>query len=326
MLEKINQKLKNKKRKSFKYIFKKYRLYFIASFIVFFIFIIYLLFKPVLFKSWLNYPLDLRAEIAFEYFKESFNDDCFSTCLLEREKMAHIIIKAWQENEDIWQKKIFQYLFESNNTQEKRALINMSLYIYNNNEVPLFLENIIYDKRISYQTRHHIIRAYESSFYDNNELYLHLISQALNQEIEMAKRQSALLSTRAWNNKENIDLSFIILKSHEDYEIKKTAIDLINSWSTSDIKISQDELLLISDLISNEDYYDDLRVELIWLLSEYYSLYPEIVSDSLRLVYNNENLDNISRGFSAQALNFLNADNLKIPDISQEEWNTYYNY
>ncbi len=92
MLEKISQKLKNKKKKTLKDYFKKYKLYiyiFLASLLVFLIFI---LFKPIMFKSWLEYPLDLRAEIAFEYFKESFNEDCLGVCLEERQGLGKIII------------------------------------------------------------------------------------------------------------------------------------------------------------------------------------------------------------------------------------------
>lgn len=324
MLEEITKKIKTRKKKSLTYFLRKYKLYFIFFLITLSLFLLFLVFRPVLFKSWLDYPLELKAEIAFKYYQTSFDDKCFGICLEEREKMGKIIILAWQKDPNYWEEKIFSYLINSKNTDEKKALVNLSLRVYQNKNIPLTLKKIAYSHNFSYQIRHHIIKAYNQYFITDNDLYLNLISEVLDSDLNIKQRQSALLATRVWRSENNYQFSLYILASQEGKALKESALDLINSWSGREMQIKEDDILLIRQLASDENFFNELRVRLVWLLSEYYYLYADLVIESLEMIYNNENLDNISRGFSAKALNQLKAKNLKIPKISQSEWDAYY--
>jgi hypothetical protein len=324
MLEEITKKIKKKKKRSFRHYFRKYKLYFIFFFIGLFLFIFFIIFRPVLFKSWLNYPLDLKAEIAFDYYKTSFKDKCLGTCLKEREMLAKIISLAWQKRTDYWQEKIFSHLINSQNIDEQKALVNLSLEVYQKNDIPISLKNIVFSHNFSYEIRHHIIKAYDKYFLSDNDLYLSLISEALDSHIELKQRQSALLATKVWQNKDNYQLSLNILASQESIALKESALDLINSWSIREIILNEEDILLITQLANDESLLTELRVRLVWLLSEYSFLYSNLVIESLEEIYNNKNLDKISRGFSAKALNHLGVKNLEIPEISQSEWDAYY--
>ncbi len=322
MLEKIYSKFK--KKKNYQDYIRKYKIYiylFIASLVIICIFS---LLKPVLFKSWLKYPLQLRAEIAFDYFVESFNEECFGVCLKERQNLGMIIIKAWQEDISYWQEKIFKYFNTIDNYQLKKSIVSLSLAVYESNNIPNELRSIVYDNNYSYQIRHYIISAYNLSFIDDNNLYLDLISKVFDTSLTTDKRQSALLATRGFVNNNNLQIPFHILTSNEGRDLKKTALELINSWSKSELILSKEDISLINQLINDNSLSSDLEVKLIWLLSEYYYIYPDLINDYLQIIYNNESLKNISRGFSAKALNYINGDNLEIPDISQDEWERYY--
>ncbi len=324
MLERIVQRLTAKKKKSFKDYFKQYKLPLFLFLLSLFLFLIFLAFRPVLFKTWLNYPLELKAEIAFDYYIESFNESCLGTCLEERQILGKIIVLAWHENTKYWEEKIFSYLLISNNLEEKKALVSLSLNIYSRDDIPLILKNIVYSESFSFEIRHYIILAYNPSFITDKDLYLYLIAKALNNDLLIKERQSALLATRGWKSEGNFQIFLQILASQEENVLKESVIDLINSWSIRDISLKEEDVLFISQLASDESFSSNLRPKLIWLLSEYYYLFPDIITNALENIYNNNSLDNISRGFSAKALNYLNAEDLEIPEISQNEWDIYY--
>lgn len=318
------EKLQRKKKKNFFYYFKKYRLYLLIFSILSFFLVVFLLLRPVIFKSWLDYPLELKAEIAYDYYLESFNQPCFSACLNERLKLSKIVVKAWENDKNYWDKKITDSIKLSNNLEKKKALVDLSLNIYSQNYILADLRNIISDINYSYQIRHYIVKNYHLSFQSDNDLYLNLLAQVIDTSLSLEKRRSALLAVYPWPSRDSLNFCLHILDSHKEEKLKKTALELINSWNKEAVTFKEEDIEFLSNLVLSVNLSKSLSVEIVWLISEYYYQFPSLVESSLLSIYQKKDLDNISQAFSAKALNQLTSSNLEIPEISQKEWDNYY--
>ncbi len=325
MLKSLREKLNKRNKKSFKVYFKKYRLYFVISMVIIFLSSLFLLLKPIMVSSWLKYPLELKAEIAFDYFTNSFKAPCRSSCLTQRQEMRSILEKAWRNDKNYWDDKVISYLKASNNLNEKKALIDLSLNVYDTSNIPLALKAIISSENYSYEISNYIIRSYDQSFVSDNDLYFNLISQVISEDLSLKQRQSALLATYPFSRRENLLFCLSILNSSESLTLKETALELINSWSRDKVLMKEVDIEILASIALEKKLSSKLRSKIIWLISDYYNLYRERVIFSLTEIYEHENLDNISRAFAGKAINKLNASNLEIPFVSSKDWDEYYN-
>ncbi len=323
MLEKIKQKLEKKRKKDFKFYFKKYRFYLLGFLVFTCLFSIFLLLKPIMVSSWMEYPLDLRGKIAFNYYIDSYSSPCRSNCLTDRKQMSEIIVKAWLENKSYWDGYIFGYLKNIDDIEIKKALVDLSRQVYVN-EIPVNLEQIVYSQNYSYDLRHYIIKKYSHQFSSDNDLNLKLVNQVISNDLSSEQRLSAMQALYAWPSRDNFLFSLSILDSQESLVLKETALDLINAWPKNNINLKESDLEFLSELSLREDLDKNLRVKIVWLITDYYNLYAKKVLESLNSIYEKESIDNISRGFSAEAINYLSDKNLELPSISEKEWQNYY--
>ena len=87
--------------------------------------------------------------------------------------------------------------------------------------------------------------------------------------------------------------------------------------------MEQLELIKKIALASETDAH--LRQDLIFLLGDYYLVYPTESLEIWQAVYDDSTLDSISRAFCADNLNHLASKKLSVPVVSATDWDNYYN-
>jgi hypothetical protein len=304
--------------------FKKHRKYLIATSIVVFLLFIFFLFKPVIGRSWLEYPLPLRGEIAWSYWQESFASECYGACLQERAMMEEIIIRAWVNDLNYWNKIIYQYFQNNNNNESKKSLVDLSLQVFKDNKVPDIWINLVYNNQIDDDLKHYIIARFPLYFSADKDLFIVLAKKVINQSLTIEERVSSLKALSSWFNRETLDFCLNVIFLAKENILKIEAIQIINTWPIENIPITENDLDNLANLALKTDLGLELRPRLVWLLTDYYSFFPEKISFYLEEIYLNEELDVFSRGFSADSLNRLAGFNLDLPETSQADWDLYY--
>ncbi len=305
---------------------RKYRYYFIgAGFFLFFCFL-FLLFKPIIGKTWLEYPLSLRAEIAWSKWQISWQDDCYGQCLIERAALSQIVLKAWDDNQVYWDRQVFKYFKNSDCLDGQTALIDMSLSVYSPSQVPIIWQSVVYGENFSNQLRYFIISRFAPSFSDDQLLFIRLASIVADQSLNIDDRRQALRPIFAWLNPTSLDFCLNILSSDEGPVLKTEALKILSAWPVRQTPLLEMDLDRLANLALDENLGLELRPRLVWLLADYYQLYPDAVIAYLELIYNNQALDVFSRGFAADSLNQLADFNLTLPSTSQADWEVYYSF
>ena len=111
-----------------------------------------------------------------------------------------------------------------------------------------------------------------------------------------------------------------IINSEASLELRLAAALKISSYPEKSLAFKVKDLEILREAIFNAKTPSYLRQSLVLLLGDYRRYFPE-ASDLLlaEIEKTNFRTDNISRAFAADFIG------LPIPEISQEEWNDYYN-
>lgn len=114
-----------------------------------------------------------------------------------------------------------------------------------------------------------------------------------------------------------------------DVRLRTAAVRALSSDSAA--QLSRGQAVAIGELASREDSPERLRPYLVMLLGDYYHLYPEECSNSLRSVYSSRESGNISRALAADLLNRYEPEGGPDggrwiePEVPAAEWEEYYN-
>lgn len=323
--EETLNKLKGKQKKnSIGFLVKKYRYYLVSTLTILFFLFIFLLFRPILGKNWLEYPLSLRAEIAWSAWQISWQEECHSQCLRDRAAMTKIIAEDWRSNRFKWDRIILNNFKKSDDLRIQMALIDLSRLVYEASQAPLIWQEIVYDSNYSINTRSFIISRFSPSFSSDEQLFINLSSQVLNNDLSLEQRKLALESLIAWPNRSSLDLCFYLLNNQVDLVLKVEALKLLSSWPARLNFLTEGDIEQLADIVLAKSCPLEIGPRLVWLLSDYYPFFPEIITGHLLAVYNNEDLDVFRRGFAADSLNILANFDLKLPNISQLDLENYY--
>jgi hypothetical protein len=125
------------------------------------------------------------------------------------------------------------------------------------------------------------------------------------------------------------EIAFLFLDSEEKIEIKLAAIRALSNYPDKQGTFSAAQLALIRGLALDSATDQRLRQPLVLLLSDYYPLFPEETRELLKVIYDSQNaVDEISQAFAADLYNrFKTGDEeeLILPEISEAQWEEYYN-
>jgi len=122
------------------------------------------------------------------------------------------------------------------------------------------------------------------------------------------------------------DFLFSLLAGERPLALKRELVRALSSYPAKEKLFQSDQLAQLEEIIFSVESDALYRSELIRLLSDYYWLFPEPTGRLLEECYNPANgLDNISRLYAADILNSFRLETLIEPEVSEAEWEKYFN-
>lgn len=123
-----------------------------------------------------------------------------------------------------------------------------------------------------------------------------------------------------------LDYYFTLLAGPEAIELKLAAASAISNFPDKDAAFTKSQIEAVKKIILDPAADRRLRQSLVLLLGDYYPLFPGEVVPVLQAVYQDETSgDDISRAFAGDILNRRGGTELALPQISDAQWDEYYN-
>jgi len=120
-----------------------------------------------------------------------------------------------------------------------------------------------------------------------------------------------------------IDYYFSILESTETEVLKRSALQALSNLSDKNI-FTVKEIQRLKNLILSAQDSLNFRVDLIFLLSDFFTFFPEETRSALTAVYELTTED-IVKVFTAETLNNLGFMEFVAPEASPQDWQRYFN-
>lgn len=242
-----------------------------------------------------------RTELVLAELKNSWQQEkiCHEECAKgRREKMAELIEGLRSEPGSRASKLLQAYFLEENGDRSFRAqLLQIILAVNGPSNPPEYVSRYLESPNGDLRIKAEII----SSF----------------------RPDSLLHSTAAASP---LDYYFTLLAGPEAIELKLAAVNAISNFSGKGEAFIASQVEIIKQIVLDPTTDHRLRQSLVLLLGDYYPLFPGEVSPVLQAVYQNEaSGDDISRAFASDILNRRGGTELALPEISDAQWDQYYN-
>jgi len=235
-----------------------------------------------------------ESRVAFLALKNSFKNSypCHESCLINRNKLRTQVVNNWNEDVKIrgdWLKYWENSILKKDYNLQKELLI-IATQVYKNDYFDqLLVDNLLNDK-IDEMTKVNIINPYLIFFNDVN------------------------LSTY-----------YFSLISNSGENLQSAAIRALSSLSDKKRALKVEGLFVIRDLLLNEKISSNIKLDLIFLLFDYEVIFPEKVNDIFSDIY--ESSDNVAiKYITADHLIKLGRSGISLPEITREEWDSYFSY
>ncbi len=272
-----------------------------------------------------------RSVIALGALEESYRQEkiCHEECSAWRQTQENLIIADLKSDSGKKKKKLAERILsywqsEAGDLEFKKELVRIVFLAYGKENPPEYLSDYLVDSRAEQS----LVREIISRFNIKKTNQLNLKSALLNKIKNAASSQEkteALKTLGELKDDQEIDNYFFVLISGGSLELRREAIKNIGAVRDKKSFFTIPQLAAISDLILEPETELALRQELVFLLGDYYLVFPIETEKVWRSVYEKKELDDISRAFSADSLNHLAGANLALPEISPDEWENYYN-
>lgn len=267
------------------------------------------------------------SEIALFELKKSFSEEkiCHEDCNFWRESREEIVVNDLKNKSPRLNKLVLKY-WENPDLELnfKRELVKLNSQAYGKESAPDFLKNYINENNFNSDLAQDII-----SWFDLDISDLEILAVNLNNKYSLAtsslEKINILKTFAEIGNDANIDNYLFLLDSLEALEVKREVVKNLSMVREKNIYFSLSQLETIRSIILNIETDNSLRRDLVLLISDYYLIFPEESAALWLEVYNSENLDSISRLFSADNLNHLLKTNLVLPEVNPGDWDLYYN-
>ncbi len=203
---------------------------------------------------------------------------------------------------------------------EDRKCLNLALN--NKSKIEKEMENYIYNENVQVDFRVFLIGIFRNVYGSDNppaSLSSYLFGQSANQSVRAAILRFFNFSNLGADKNNPLSYYFSILQNEGSPELRLEAAVKIASYQGGEEYFSVSQLSIIEAIIMDKKTDKYLRQSLVLLLSDYLPVLKEETEILLQKIYNGSfPQDNISRAFAADLLE------KPLPEISQEEWDSYY--
>lgn len=262
------------------------------------------------------------AELEKSYANEPI---CHGKCDLWRREREQIIVNDIKNKREDINKRIEQYWsILPDNSQFKIEIVQIIFLAYGENNPPVFIKDYVDNPKANLNLLREIIIRFNSLAVNNRRL-INNLGQLIKSTSSSEIKIEAVQTLKEINNDEEIENYFKILAADSDLDLKLEVIKNISNIRDKKEIYTLGNLEVIRSIILNPDSEKHLRQSLVQLLGDYYLIYPKESQELWQAVYENLELDNISRNFSGDYLNHLANMNLDLPSVSANDWEEYYN-
>lgn len=295
-----------------------------------FLFVLVFLFFSFYGPWWRFWPQNIKASIAINRLAVSIynNQDCRDFCYFKQLNYEKAIFKSLA-NKRISNRLIKVIFDESDNLNWRlRALdIILKSEISDLNHFLDKAQKFIDDPDNSYQIKQELVLSFKTNL-DYAQYLDELKSEILDESFDSSKTKESLSFLLALNEL-NSDLVFKILNKSSDVYLIKDLVSKISSSNYYSL-VSDDYRLEYASILEKiflkfSNY--DLRSLIIFSLADFLS--ENLKDDYLSLLqglYFHEECDEFSKFLIADILNSYSDKNYAYPEISQTEWENYYNF
>lgn len=268
-----------------------------------------------------------RAEIAAAELEKSFREEsiCHEKCYFWRKNQEDVIVFYLKKGSPKLDKRILDYWRDpEENFDFKKELVRILFLAYGRNNPPSYIGDYLFDSSADQKLAREILINFEFDSSDSRNI-LDNLYEKIGKTASSAEKIEAIKTLSRVALDSEINNYFLLLNSGEDAAVKRQVIKNISNILEKSKYFTLDQLAIIKNLILNSETDISLRQELTLLIGDYYLIYPDESAAIWKDIYENKNLDSISRLFSADSLNHLAGAGLELPAVSSEEWSVYYN-
>lgn len=220
------------------------------------------------------------------------HEECLRLRLLSEEKIASSL-----KNDKKLRDDLKNYFFENgdDNLAFKKEILKIIALAYGANNPPDFIIDYLIDKNGDASLRAEIISLF------------------------LAKT----------NEPEFVEYYFAILDSEEKIEIKEAAVNALSNLADKQTIFQAQQIEVIKNLILSDNSDSNkttlhLKANFLFLLSDYFPLFPQETKLSLTTIYASVQ-EPILKALAAETLNNFGFSEFKAPEISEAEWEKYFN-
>lgn len=273
-------------------------------------------------------PLGVSREaVALAELEKTFNQDiiCHEKCLLFRRVRENMLASSLKRRETKTI-KLFNKLWirEDLSSDFRRESVRIIYLGYGDSSYPAYLkEYLIKDQADPIVMREIIIRF--PLIVQGYGEFRDKLAERLSKANSTEERIELLKIIREISNDAEIDNYFAVLTANEEEDFKREAVKNISNIKDKATYFKIEQLEIIRELALKDDTPNSLRRDLALLIGDYYLIFPNQAMALWEDVCDQEDLDAITRLFSADNLNHLGGRSVPLPEVSAEEWAEYYN-
>ena len=221
---------------------------------------------------------------------------CHEDCLRLRKSSEEKIVSSLKNDKKL-RNDLKNYFFENNNSNLafKKEILKIIALTYGANNPPDFIIDYLIDKNGDASLRAEIISLF------------------------LAKT----------NEPEFVEYYFAILDSEEKIEIKEAAVNALSNSPDKQTIFKAQQIEVIKNLILSDDSDSNkitlhLKANFLFLLSDYFPLFPQETELALTAIFASVQ-EPILKALTAETLNNFGFSEFKAPEISEAEWEKYFN-
>ncbi|MFA5131186.1 MAG: hypothetical protein WC467_02065 [Patescibacteria group bacterium] len=267
------------------------------------------------------------AELALKRLEESYRlmPICHEQCALERDTWEKSVVNELKRNK----KRVLERLkieWRNKNAGDafKAELVHIIYLAYGPDNPPEYLLDYLSEPNAKPQIIREIIMRFNSVAFARYDLE-EILTRQINQATSSADKLEAIKTLGEIKNDAEISNYFAILDSDTETEMRREAIKNISAIRQKSSFFTIEQLNIIKKIVLAPETDNYLRQDLIFLLGDYYLVYPAESLEIWQEVYKDTALDSLSRAFSADYLNHLDTKKVELPEVSAADWDSYYN-
>jgi len=270
-----------------------------------------------------------KASIALISLSRSVESStpCHESCLIARSAWEQLIAARLPVSARLRRELNRVFTSGAASPTLKSELIKVSALGLGSDNPPEFVKDYLSSAKADPKVLAEIIADYPETADDNQTLFANLKQQASDSNISPATRREALKALAETGDASLTSFYFLCLNQDNDLGVRQEAVRAISTIKDQNLDYNVNQLAIIKNLIMAPDTDKALRADLVFLVGNYYPLFPSASAAILSDLYKQTPAgDNVSRALAADEFNRLGRGaKLAAPVVSQAEWDAYYN-